>query len=79
MKIIGIEKIDYTRKSDGVKVLGVKIYCGAEDPKVEGIKPEEVYISGKSEFYEESLCASVGDEIVIYYDKNGRIASLTVK
>ena len=79
MKIIGIEKIDYTRKSDSVHVLGIKFYCGSEDPRVEGVKPEEIYISGKSPHYPDAVCCSVGDEINVYYDKAGKIASFSVK
>lgn len=79
MKIIGIEKIDYTRKSDNVKVQGVKLYCGTEDPRVQGLKPEEIYISGKSPYYNTAACCIVGEEVLVFYDKTGKVARFEVE
>lgn len=79
MKIIGIEKIDYTRKSDSAHIYGIKLYCGVESPHVQGLKPEELFISGKSPYHDDAVCVAVGDEVCVYYDKAGRIASFTVK
>ena len=76
MKIIGIEKIDYIRKSDSSHIQGVKLYCGVEDPRVQGMKPEEVFISAKSLFYDTVACLVVGEDILVFYDKNGKVARI---
>ena len=79
MKIIGIEKIDYTRKSDNVHVEGVKLYCGYEDQNVQGLKPEELYISSKSPSYADAVCAVTGEDVIVYYDKRGKLTSFHIE
>lgn len=76
MKIIGIEKIDYIRKSDSSHIQGIKLYLGVQDSRIQGMKPEEVFISAKSPFYDTVSCLVVGEDVLVFYDKNGKVARI---
>ena len=77
MTILGIEKINYTSKKTGRPVEGITLYYSEPDKNVFGEKADKIYIPAASNAYETIASEiGVGDEVVIYFDAQGRVAAV---
>lgn len=68
MKLIGIEKVDYTNK-EGKRIIGTKLHCIYEKERVQGHATlEPIYCNDSVD------CSrlNVGDDIEIYFNNFGK-------
>lgn len=74
MTIIGVREVNFTN-NEGNLITGFRAWYTETDAHVEGYKADSLFIS----FAVSNRCnytPHVGDEIEVYYDKNGRIKSI---
>lgn len=72
--IVGIKAVDFDTK-EGQHMKGVKLFVTGEDDKVEGLMTDSFFLS--YEKFSNLDQYHVGDEIVIYYNRYGKVDSLT--
>ena len=70
--LLGIEEGDFPGKN-GETVYGSWLHIGTEKTKCKGLFVERVYASSRV-FNADKL--NVGDEIIVYYTRNGKVASV---
>lgn len=71
--LLGIEDGNFPGK-DGEMVCGFWLHIGTESSKCKGLFVERIYASSR---VIDADKLNVGDEIVIYYTRNGKTASVT--
>lgn len=69
VKVIGMRRVDYARKSDNKHVQGWNIYATYSDDKVEGLACREFYVNDS--VFDKAGCyvPQIGDEINVYYNQ----------
>jgi len=80
MEIVGKKKVDYVRRKDGERIIGMNLFCvcdGGND--VEGKSVESLYISDKNELYAFSKSVAIGSIIKVTYNRYGSIADITLE
>lgn len=77
MKLIGIQRIDYTNKN-GYHVLGYKLHLSMPAQRKDSIGEitDTVFVS--DEVFTVCDHLAVGDELSIAYNKYGKVSSVTV-
>ena len=77
MKLIGIQRIDYTNKN-GYHVLGYKLHTAylATQKDAIGEITESIFVS--DQIFATCDHLSVGDEICIAYNKYGKVSAVSV-
>lgn len=74
MTIIGMREVNFTN-NEGNLITGFRVWFTETDAHVEGFKADSAFISFATS-NRNNYTPHVGDEIEIYYDKNGRIKSI---
>lgn len=74
--VVGIQKIDYTSKKTGDKVVGSRLHCmtETENESVSGYMVESFYCSDKVDI----SAVTVGSDIEIYFNKYGTVTAVKV-
>lgn len=77
MKVIGIQRVDYTNKN-GYHVLGYKLHTATPSRRNDcvGEITEAIFVSDQSFASCDEL--NIGDEIRVSYNKFGKVIAITV-
>ena len=79
MKVIGIEKSSFTSKETGALIEGsnVDITYSIDQTKGKGVAAERIYITdAKASAMDVDLSTLVGKEVVVVYNRYGRVQSI---
>ena len=77
MKVVGKSNVQYISKKTQQEVKGISLHCIGKKKDVEGEAVETVYISAKSEMFEQCVKLPLGTEVQIYYNRWGNVESVT--
>ena len=81
-KLVGREIVSYTSKKSNEQVEGLKLHViGAKDSlkRVEGCAVEALWISKRSEIYEDALALPLDSNIECSYNRWGNLDSFRVR
>ena len=76
MKVVGKSNVQYISKKTQQEVKGISLHCIGKKNDVEGEAVETVYISAKSEMFEQCVKLPLGTEVLIYYNRWGNVESV---
>lgn len=78
-KLIGLESVDYIKKSTGERVQGVKLHCVGRHADVAGTAADQIWISAKSEGLMQIVSSlAIDDELSIDFNSYGVVEDLEV-
>ena len=77
MKIVGLKKTRFTG-SDGKPVSGITVYLTEPQKDVEGLATDRIFLTDER-VNNLSFTLAVGLEIVIYYNRYGKVASVALE
>lgn len=72
--LVGTKNVDF-KGSDGAQVSGVNLYFTYEDPGVEGVATERVFVHS-NKFMKLSFIPKVGGSCDLRYNKYGKISDI---
>lgn len=73
-KIVGLKQVDFNTK-EGQHMEGVKIYITCEDDKVDGLMTDAFFL--QKEKFPDVSNLHIGDDIIIYFNRYGKVDSLS--
>ena len=71
-QIVGKRNVDYINKQNR-QVTGVELHLMGKDKNVEGTCVELVFISSRSNFYEDVLATPLGTVVTLTYNRWGNV------
>lgn len=71
---IGIRNVDF-KGSDGNQVTGVNLYLTYEDPQIQGLGSEKVFVNMKT-FRELTYVPEVDNSCILMYNKYGKVSDI---
>lgn len=77
MKVVGKSNVQYISKRTNSEVKGISLHCVGKKSNVEGEAVETVFISAKSEMFEQCVKLPLGTEVQFYYNRWGNVESVT--
>lgn len=78
-KLVGLESVDYIKKSTGERVQGVKLHCTGKSAEVAGTTVNTVWISSKSQGLMEIVSTlAVDDNLDIDFNNFGVVDNIEV-
>jgi len=78
-KLIGLESVDYVKKSSGERVQGIKLHCIGKSADVAGTAADTLWISAKSEGLMETVSQlAIDDELDIDFNRFGGVDAIVV-
>lgn len=78
MKVIGIKKVDYVRKSDNSRIEGVEIHYTYPAKNIDGIGCDRAFISASALERTGGVVPELGSEIEFVYNRFGKPTGYTV-
>lgn len=79
MKVIGIKKVSYNRKSDGQHIEGMEIHYSYISKNIDGEGVETAFVGQTVIENEGGIVPVPGDEIDLSYNRFGRVTGYTIK
>lgn len=78
-KLVGLESVDYIKKSTGERVQGVKLHCTGKSAEVAGTTVNTVWISAKSQGLMQIVSTlAVDDNLDIDFNNFGVVDNIEV-
>ena len=74
MKLVGFQESVYTSEKDGKTYYGKRLYFTFPKDKVEGVATDVLYVSNSNL---EGIGLYVGDDYNVYYNKFGKVESIS--
>lgn len=81
MKIIGVEKNNFTVKETGVVVEGSNVYLSypVDPAKGKGVAAERIYITdSKAASMSVDLNSMIGKEVIVVYNRYGKVQNIVL-
>lgn len=73
MKIVGKQKVDYVSRKTNQPVQGVTLHCTDERQGIEGVSVETIFVSAKSDIYNDVVNIPIGSNISVGYNRWGSV------
>lgn len=77
-KIVGKQSVDYVSKKSNQPVVGLTLHVTGTDNRVEGLACETIFISEKSQMYQQCMSYPLNSEINVQYNRYGSVESVTL-
>lgn len=77
-KLMGKGIVDYISKKTGQPVKGVTLHLGKSETGVDGIAVESVFISAKSDKFEQIAKIPLNSDIDVVYNRWGNVDNVVV-
>ena len=71
MKIVGKQEVNYISKKTNQPVSGITLHCTSTRKDVEGMSVETIFVSTRSNMYDDIVKIPVGSEVEVGYNRWG--------